>query len=128
MENEDPTSAMKQLREIALQDGRYNIYSYFFLFEALRFAQVKYQRKKHVSGKELLDGIKDLALERFGPMSKNVLEHWGVSTTDDFGEIVFLLVKAGLLSRTDSDSIEDFHEVYSFDEVFIKDYKYGSRV
>lgn len=128
MENEDRTSAMKQLHEIVRQDGRYSVDSYLFLFEALKLAQKKYQRKKHVSGKELLDGIKELALEKFGPMSKNVFEHWGVESTDDFGEMVFLLVKGGLLSKTNSDSIEDFHEVYSFDEVFIKEYKYGSKV
>ncbi len=128
MESESRTSAMKQLCEIAQQDGRYTVDSYIFLFEALRFAQAKFQKKKHVSGKELLEGIRGLALEKFGPMSKNVFEHWGVRTTDDFGEMVFLLVKDGLLSKTDTDDIEDFHEVYSFDEVFIKDYKYGSKV
>lgn len=128
MENEDRTSAMKQLREIAQKDGRYTTDSYLFLFEALRSAQIKYQRKKHVSGKELLEGVKELALEKFGPMSKSVFEHWGVRTTDDFGEMVFLLVKGGLLSKTDSDNIEDFHGAYSFDEVFTKDFRYGSQV
>lgn len=119
---------MNRVREIAREDGRYGIDSYFFLFEALAFAQAKFHKKRHVKGRELLEGIRELALERFGPMSKSVFEHWGVKTTDDFGEIVFLLVKNGLLGKTSDDKKEDFHDVYSFDEVFVKEYKYGTKV
>lgn len=128
METEARVSFVKQLREIAQQDGRYKVDAYLFLFEALSFAQSRFQKKRHVSGQELLEGIRELALGRFGPMSKSVFEHWGVTTTDDFGGMVFLLVKNDMLSKTDSDNIESFHDVYSFDDVFIKDYRYGSKV
>jgi len=128
MGNESRASVVNKVREIAEQDGRYSIDSYLFLFEALAFAQAKFRKKTHVRGKELLEGIKELALERFGPMSKSVFEHWGVKATDDFGEIVFLLVKNGLLGKTSDDKKGDFHAIYSFDDVFVKDYKYGTKV
>jgi uncharacterized repeat protein (TIGR04138 family) len=75
-----------------------------------------------VTGFELLVGIRDLALERYGPMAKAVLNSWGVRTTDDFGAIVFNMVNAGLLSKTEEDHIEDFHAVYDFDDAFVRSY------
>ncbi len=80
--------------------------------------------KKHVTGKQLLEGIKELALKRFGALAKMVFEHWGVRETIDFGNIVFNMVEEGILSKTEEDSIEDFRNVYDFEEVFVKNYKF----
>jgi uncharacterized repeat protein (TIGR04138 family) len=71
-----------------------------------------------VTGRELLSGIRTYALAQFGPMAMTVLDEWGVTRCEDFGEIVFNMVDAGLLSKTDSDSREDFQGGYSFDEAF----------
>jgi uncharacterized repeat protein (TIGR04138 family) len=128
MGKESRAELMRRVTEIAEKDGRFSVECFLFVFEALSYAQAKFGKKRHVTGKELLEAVKELALERFGPMSMTVFEHWGVKTTDDFGEIVFLLVGNGLLGKTSSDSKEDFHKVYSFEDVFIKDYKYGSKV
>lgn len=128
MGKESRAALMSRVTEIAEKDGRYSVECFLFVFEALTYAQAKFRKKRHVTGVELLEAIKDLALERYGPMSMTVFDHWGVKSTDDFGEIVFLLVEQGLLGKTSSDSREDFHEVYSFEDVFIKDYKYGSKV
>jgi uncharacterized repeat protein (TIGR04138 family) len=128
MGKESRAALVARVTEIAERDGRFNVECFLFVFEALSYAQAKFGKKRHVTGKELLEALKELALERYGPMSMSVFEHWGVETTDDFGEIVFLLVDQGLLGKTSSDSKEDFHQVYSFEDVFIKDYKYGSKV
>jgi uncharacterized repeat protein (TIGR04138 family) len=128
MAKENRAALMARVAEIAEKDGRYSVECFLFVFEALSYAQAKFGKKRHVTGKELLAAVKDLALDRYGPMSVTVFEHWGAKTTDDFGEIVFLLVAQGLLGKTSSDSKEDFHEVYSFDDVFVRDYKYGSKV
>ena len=128
MTKENRADLIKKVTDIAERDGRYSVDCFLFIFEALNFAQAKFGKMRHVTGKELLEAMKELALERFGPMSMTVFEHWGARTTDDFGEIVFLLVDSGLLGKTSSDSKEDFHHVYDFEEVFIKDYKYGSKV
>ena len=69
-------------------------------------------KRRHVSGHELLDGLVDLALERFGYLADLVLESWGVTCTDDIGKIVFHLVAVGLLSKRDEDSQDDFHNVF----------------
>jgi uncharacterized repeat protein (TIGR04138 family) len=128
MAKENRVALMSKISEIAERDGRYTSECFLFIFEALGYAQAKSQKKRHVTGVELLDAVKDLALERYGPMAKTVFEHWGVKNTDDFGEVVFLLVNNGLLGKTSSDSKEDFHEVYSFEDVFVKDYRYGTKV
>ncbi len=73
---------------------------------------------KHISGKELCIGLRDYALERYGMMAGTVLDHWGLHSTDDFGRIVFAMVEAGLMRKTDEDSLEDFHCVYTFAEAF----------
>ncbi len=78
------------VEEICATDNRYKPDAYEFLLEALAFTQNKLKRKGHVSGGELLEGIRDLAIERYGPMVKAVLRHWGISETLDFGNIVFM--------------------------------------
>jgi uncharacterized repeat protein (TIGR04138 family) len=114
--------------EICQKDSRYQPEAYAFLVEALD-ATVKTVRKenpehgKHVSGKELLEGIRTHALTEFGPMTYTVFSEWGVHTTLDFGAIVFNLVEAGRLGKTETDSLEDFRDVFSFDEAFLKPFE-----
>ena len=110
--------------EICKKDARYQPDAYFFLIEALDVT-VKDIRKKqpdhgrHVSGKELLEGIKTYALDEFGPMAFTVFSEWGIRNTQDFGEIVFNLVEAGRLGKTENDSREDFKNGYDFIETFV---------
>jgi len=116
-------SFQETVSEICKKDPRYQPDAYFFLVEALD-STVKDIRKnqpdhgRHVSGKELLEGIKAYALDEFGPLAYTVFSEWGVHATQDFGEIVFSLVAAGRLGKTEKDSLEDFKNVYDFDEVF----------
>ena len=76
------------------------------------------KNKGHVSGIELLNGIRDYALDRFGPMTMTLMEHWNISKCRDFGDIVFNLVDHGILGRTENDSLEDFEGGYTFKEAF----------
>ncbi len=73
---------------------------------------------RHVSGRDLCLGLRDYAIRRYGLLAKTVLNHWGVTQTEDFGKIVFALVEAGLLRKTDEDSMDDFRGVFDFDEEF----------
>jgi uncharacterized repeat protein (TIGR04138 family) len=77
----------------------------------------------HVSGRELLEGICDLALREFGLMAPVVFERWGIARTDDFGEIVFALIDAGVLSKTDADRKEDFQNVFQLEPALIGGYR-----
>jgi uncharacterized repeat protein (TIGR04138 family) len=117
-----------QLEKIIEKDPRYKVEAYGFVLTALTYTQKNFKKKKHVSGKELLEGIKELAIENYGPMAKSVFEHWGVRKTDDFGEIVFNLIDAKLLGKREEDRKEDFKDIYDFDKVFKKGYKIGSNV
>lgn len=73
---------------------------------------------RHVSGAELCFGLRDFAIEQFGPLARSVMRSWNVRRTEDFGRIVFALVEAGCLRKTEDDHIEDFQGVYDFDEAF----------
>ncbi|MEW6621370.1 MAG: Minf_1886 family protein [bacterium] len=106
------------VEEIVQKDHRYKAESYSFVMSALGFTQNKLKRNGHVSGQELLKGIQDVALELFGPMARTVFEHWGIYKTEDFGHIVFNMVNSGLMGKTDSDSIDDFKDIYDFKKVF----------
>jgi len=104
----------------AIRSGEspYREEAYLFLLEALEFTLSGLERPRHVDGRELLDGIRRLAIQRFGPTSRMVFEHWGLRSTEDFGRIVFMLIDHGVLSKTAADSIDDFVGVYDFKTVF----------
>jgi uncharacterized repeat protein (TIGR04138 family) len=115
----------QRIKAILERDSRYRVEAYLFLLAALEHSLNKLEVRRHLTGGELLAGIKDYAIEQYGPMAYSVLESWGVRTTDDFGAIVFNLVNAGVLSKTPEDRIEDFHNVYDFKEVFLDSYPWG---
>ena len=110
------------LGQVIARDPRYKPDAYVFVHDALGHTWARLDQRRHVTGVELLVGIRDLALQRYGPMAKAVLNSWGVKTTNDFGAIVFNMVEAGLLSKTEEDCIEDFHAVYDFDDAFVRSY------
>jgi uncharacterized repeat protein (TIGR04138 family) len=106
------------LAEIRRRDGKYNERAYVFVLAALEYAQTKLPARRHLSGAELAWACRDFALEQFGMLANSVLTHWGIQTTEDFGQVVFMLIDVGLLARQPSDRIEDFERVYEFAEVF----------
>ena len=109
------------LEKILQGDARYRRDAYVFVREALDFtqkivAQSNKDQVRHVSGQELLDGIRQFALQQYGPMAMLVLNEWGVATCEDFGEIVFNMVENGMLAKTEKDSRDDFRGGYDFYE------------
>ncbi len=109
---------LETIENIVEKDIRYKLDAYNFVLAALDCAVKKLDRPRHISGKELLGVIKRYAQNQFGPMVRTVLEHWGITSTEDFGHIVFNLVEAKILSKTEEDSIEDFKGGYDFKQVF----------
>ena len=104
-------------------DPRYPRDGYLFLRDALDHTQRTLGREskgapRHVTGQELLAGIRECALERFGPMAITVFEEWGIRSCEDFGEMVFILVKHELLGKTERDSRADFEGGYAFEDAF----------
>lgn len=108
----------EKIEEIVKKDPRYKPDAYEFLMQALLVTQKKLNRDGHVTGRELLEGIREFGLEQYGPMTKTVFNHWGIRTTGDFGEIVFNMVENGLLGKTEKDSRDDFKNVYDFNDAF----------
>ena len=106
-------------------------HAYVFVSEALKTAQELVSRQlvdrldetHHISGPELLEGVRILGLRLYGLMAPVVFRHWGLSSTDDFGRIVFEMIERGDMRKSDSDQLSDFHGVYSLDESFANDYK-----
>lgn len=112
----------ERLFAVSKIDGRYEVNAYKFVFEALNHTLTTLAEPRHVTASELLDGIRDLAKDKFGFLASTVLESWGLSGTSDFGEIVFTLVNYGLMGKTDDDRREDFDDVYDFEKVFVEEY------
>ena len=110
---------------ILAKDSRYTREAYLFVREALDFTQKLVGKEsrgaiRHVSGQELLNGIRQFALQQFGPMAMTVFEEWGIHHCRDFGEIVFNMVEIGLLAKTEKDSRDDFQNGYDFTDAFRK--------
>jgi uncharacterized repeat protein (TIGR04138 family) len=113
---------------ILAKDPRYDPHAYQFVSEALPFTVQMLGKPqqgpgRHVSGGELLEGIRQFALQEFGPLARTVLAHWGVTRCEDFGNLVFNMVSIGLLGKTDDDRLEDFAGGYSFEEAFTKPFQ-----
>ncbi len=114
----------KIIEEVSNKDKRYKIDAYIFVLTALNQVVECLDKKRHITGKELSEGIGKMAMQEYGPMARTVLEHWGVKTTDDFGNIVFNLISVKVLGKTEADSISDFKNIFDFKKVFEDDYKY----
>jgi len=134
-----------ELARIIASDPRYTIEAYAFTLEALHHARAQKlkgksrdpdqerssqpargarssssQSKKprgsdHVTGRELCEAVRKLALRQFGLLAAIVLGHWGVRSTSDIGEIVYNLIAAGDLEKTPDDSRSDFDNVFNFE-------------
>ena len=106
------------------EDARFDRGAYYFIRHALdhtlkeRAAEPD-RASRHVSGSELLEGIRDYALDQYGPLALTVFHQWNIRCCEDFGDIVFQLVDYGILGKTDRDSRSDFAGVYDFEEVFL---------
>ena len=108
------------------RDPRYTAEAYTFVRAGLDHTVRRLEKPRHISGQELLDGIREFALSEFGPMAKTVLNGWGIQRTEDVGEIVFNMVETGLLGKTEKDSRADFADGYDFDEAFCKPFRPAS--
>jgi uncharacterized repeat protein (TIGR04138 family) len=113
------------LDQVLARDPRYAREAYHFLREALDYTQraiskANQGKLRHVTGQELLAGIRAYALQQYGPMALMLLNEWGIHRCEDFGELVFNLVDAGVLSKTETDSRADFANGYDFEEAFRK--------
>jgi len=111
---------------------RYHQHAYHFVFASLQYTQESLGRPRdlgpededaHISGEELLEGIRRLAIEQFGLMTNCVFDRWGIQSTADFGRIVFELVERGEMRKTDRDQLSDFVGAYDFEDAFERDYQ-----
>ena len=123
----------ERLELVLAKDSRYHRDAYYFIRDALDHTQkaiVKENRgqQRHVTGQELLSGIREYALSQFGPMTLTLFEEWGIRSCEDFGEIVFNLVDIKLLAKTDHDSREHFRGGYDFEEAFRKPFLPDSKL
>jgi uncharacterized repeat protein (TIGR04138 family) len=108
--------------EAAESDGRYEKYAWRFVLSGVESTIDMLGAEGHISGEDLLEGLSIIASRQFGPMAKEVLNHWGVYTTRDIGNIVFGLIASQLLEGSKEDRIEDFDDVFDFTRVFEEDY------
>jgi uncharacterized repeat protein (TIGR04138 family) len=111
------------LERILEKDHRYHRHAYLFLREALdhthkMLGKAEKEGIHHVNGQELLAGIREYALQQFGPMAMTVLNEWGIHRCEDWGEIVFIMVEHNLLAKTENDTRDDFKNGYDFFEAY----------
>ena len=116
----------EELEKIVAKDSRYTREAYLFVREALDHTQKmigkapKDDLPRHVSGQQLLEGVRDFAIQQYGPMAMTVLNEFGIQRCEDFGELVFNMVENSLLAKTDKDSRDDFKGGYDFEDAFRK--------
>ena len=114
---------LDQLQE---RNPRFHARSYLFVLQALHTVIQSLDEPRHISGRELTERVRELAIGRYGLLAKAVLEHWGIHETEDVGHVVFAMVEQGLLVKEDDDTPEDFVDLFDFEEAFETNYPWGS--
>ena len=107
---------------IRLRERRFDERAYLFVLAALEYHQARLTERRHISGRELAEACRDLAIERYGVLARTVLEPWGIRRSADIGDVVFTLVDLELLMSQPTDSREEFADVFDFDRVFDSEY------
>jgi uncharacterized repeat protein (TIGR04138 family) len=107
---------------IRAREPRFSESAYLFVLAALEFCQARLPERRHIGGRELAVACRDLAFERYGVMARLVLEHWGVRSTADLGDVVFTLVDLGMLISQPTDTRDEFIHVFDFDQTFDDEY------
>ncbi len=121
------------LEDVIRKDPRYHRDAYHFIREALEHTQRAIAKSskgeaRHVSGQEILKGIRDYAVKTYGPMTITVFDDWRITCCEDFGEIVYNLIDSKILAKNEGDSKEDFSALYTFEEAFVHPFLPSSKV
>jgi uncharacterized repeat protein (TIGR04138 family) len=106
------------MARIRASGGHYHERGYLFVLASIEYLQSRLEARRHVTGAELAWACRDFAQEQFGLMAPHVLQHWGITRTEDIGRIVFTLVEVGLLVTQPGDQESDFEAVYQFADAF----------
>src|SRR3989339_692699 len=109
---------IEKISQLAESEGRYEKEGYLFVLAALENTVSKLSVRRHLTGQELSKGIAEYAVEQYGYLAKKILNNWGIFSTHDFGEIVYLMIEKKLMSKTEEDRIEDFNNVFGFSDEF----------
>lgn len=120
---------------IRKEDDRFERQAYLFIRDGLEHAVKDLKKRdsarakvsRHVTGRELSEGLRDYALEQYGPLAKTVLNGWGIHETIHFGDIVFNLIEYGVFSKTENDRREDFADVFGFEDAFVSPFQPRAR-
>jgi uncharacterized repeat protein (TIGR04138 family) len=124
-----PKGPVKSLQEVVEAVGVYPPEAYVFVQQGLGYTVEKIHQatdpeaSHHVGGRELCEGLREFALKQWGLLARLVLARWSITTTMDFGRIVFAMVEHDLLQKTEEDQVEDFRQVYDFGAAFETNYK-----
>ena len=117
-----PTQFMDAVKSVISLDQRFDIGAYYFLKDALDFTVKRAMdsndgQHRHVTASELLHGFRDLALQEFGPMASTMMSEWGVTECSNIGDMVFKLIEEGVFGKQDSDTPEDFANIFPLQEI-----------
>ncbi len=126
------------IEDIAKQDGRFDPRGLKFVFDALGSTVQRFRAKPqesegeeagphHITGAQLAEGVAQCASERWGRLARMVLNGWGIRTTRDIGEIVYLMIRHGWMTAQETDRIEDFDDVFDFENLFETQYDFDIR-
>jgi len=126
--------------QLLQEDQRFKLEAYQFVRDGLQYAQEVLQLgekrptsqpssegpkvEQHLTGQQLCEAIRQYAIGQYGLLAKTVLNSWGLHTTGDFGEVVYNLIRVGLMKKSKSDRREDFDDCYDFDTAFVNGYKF----
>lgn len=115
---------LDQLQE---RNPRFHPRSYVFVLQALHSVIQSLDEPRHITGRELTEGVRELAIGQYGPLARTVLEHWGIHETEDVGRVVFAMVEQGILVKEDDDDPQDFENLFDFEEAFESNYPWNAR-
>jgi len=106
----------EQIADLARTDRRYPADAYMLVFDGLEHALANMGTRRHVTPRELVLGVRDAAVDNWGLLARSVLETWGMRDTGAIGDLVFNLIRRGLLEAGEEDTRDQFDDAFSFEE------------
>ena len=89
------------------------------LFVLSAWSDYEVYSNAQIDGETVCWRLHDLALNIFGTDAREQLEQWKITTTEDFGNIVFGLIDHGFMTISETDKLKDFTGVFEFEEQFV---------
>ena len=102
------SESRRKIEEHCFASGKYTPDAYEFITRSVIDQVSSLSAPRHLSAREVLQGVQDQLTDSFGFLAVEILRDWKIRTASDIGEIIFDLIALGILAASEDDKRSDF--------------------